>query len=171
MRLFAALRLPPHVVADAESALAQPRVTHPEIRWVPAQRWHLTLAFYGEIADGKVEGLMTKVDTRVRRASPMQLALRGSGQFARRALWLGVAGETAALRTLAMSLTVDRRPYLAHLTVARLRNGVDATPAVAELAGYAGPSWVAGSVHLVRSRLGASPTYEDIGCWPIQPRP
>lgn len=171
MRLFAALHPPSHVVADADSALAQLRAAHPDIRWVPAVRWHLTLAFYGEVPDGKVDSLKTKVESRARRAPALELALQGAGQFARRALWLGVDGELTRLRALAQSLTFDRRPYRPHLTVARLRNGVDATPVVAALAGYAGPSWVAGSVHLVRSRLGASPTYDDVGSWPLQPRP
>ena len=170
MRLFVALRLPAEVAAHADSALAPVRVAHPGPRWVPPERWHLTLAFHGEVPDGKVAGLADKLERRVLRHGPLELRLRGSGHFSRRALWLGVEGDLDRLRSLARDVTADGSPFRAHLTVARLRGGVDPAPARAALADYAGPSWVADTVHLVRSRLGPSPTYDDVAAWPLEDR-
>ena len=178
MRLFVALRLPAEVAAHADRSVAPVRAAHPELRWVPADRWHLTLAFYGDIEDERVGGVVEMVGREVAERGPLELRLAGSGIFERRALWLGVEGGSAgdgggdmdALRALARAVTFDRSRFRAHVTVARLRGGVDPEPARAALAGYSGPSWVAGSVHLVRSRLGAAPAYDDVASWPLRPR-
>lgn len=168
MRLFVALRPPPEVLAHAEAAVAPVRERHPDLRFVPVERWHLTLAFYGEIPDDNVAGVIDMVGRKLRDAPRVRLSFAGAGVFARRALWLGVSGEVPALRRVARAVTYDRRPYRPHLTLARLRGGVDAGAAAAELAGYAGPSWVAESVELVRSRLGPRPVYEDVASWPLR---
>jgi 2'-5' RNA ligase len=167
VRLFVALDPPAEVVEHADRAVSPLRPRYPGLRWIPAHRWHLTLAFYGEIADDKVDGVAEMVARGLGGHGPLRLQFRGAGQFARRALWLGVEGQVAGLKALARVVTYDRRPYRPHLTVARLRGGVDARPAVAELAGYEGPSWVADSVHLVRSTLGPAPTYHDLASWPL----
>lgn len=168
MRLFAALELPTGTVEHADGALAPVRERHPQLHWVPPTRWHLTLAFYGEVADRKVDALVAKVDRAVAGRAPMSLRLEGSGQFARRALWLGVTGDRTAMGSLARQLSVEQRPYRPHLTVARLRGAVDARPASQELRDYVGPTWLADTVHLVRSRLGPSPTYDDIATFPLE---
>ena len=172
MRLFVALRPPAEVLAHADAALAPVRMAHPDLRWVPPERWHLTLAFYGEVPDGKVEGphgVVAMVERRLRGHPPCTLSFAGAGQFARRALWLGVAGEVDTLRATARAVTFERRPYRPHLTVARLRGGVDAGGAVESLTTYAGPAWTAGTVHLVRSRVGPSPRYDDVATWTLPP--
>ena len=171
MRLFVALRLPPAASAHAEDAVVPVRSRHPDLRWVPAARWHLTLAFYGEVPDADLEGTIGMLDRRLAGADEVTLRLAGAGQFTRRAVWLGVVGEVDGLRRLARSVTFQRRPFRPHLTVARLRGGVDGAAAAAELEAYVGPAWSAGTVHLVRSRLGAAPTYEDMASWPLAPRP
>ena len=171
MRLFVALRPPTEVLAHADAAMAAVREAHPDLRWVPPERWHLTLAFYGEVPDDKVDGTVAMVERRLRGHVRCALSFAGAGQFARRALWLGVTGEVDALRATARAVTFERRPYRPHLTVARLRGGVDATGAVESLTTYAGPAWTADSVHLVRSRLGPSPSYDDVATWTLPPSP
>jgi 2'-5' RNA ligase len=171
VRLFVALDPPADVVEHADRALAPVRARYPDLRWIPANRWHLTLAFYGEIADDNAGGVAEMVARGLAGHGPLRLQFHGAGQFARRALWLGVEGEVSRLKGLARAVSFDRRPFRPHLTVARLRGAVDARPAVAELAGYAGPSWVADTVHLVRSRLGPSPAYDDVASWPLTAAP
>ena len=170
MRLFVALRPPPEAVAHADAALEPVRRQHPDLRWVPAPRWHLTLAFYGEIPDDKAAGTVEMVDRQLRGHGPFDVAFRGAGFFARRALWIGVEGDLARLKALARSVTFERRPYRPHLTVARLRGGVDAGPAAESLRAYEGPPWTAGTVHLVRSHLGPAPTYDDVATWSLPHR-
>jgi 2'-5' RNA ligase len=167
VRLFVALAPPDEVVEHADRTVAPLRSRYADLRWIPAHRWHLTLAFSGEIAADEVDGVAEMVARGLAGHGPLQLQFRGAGQFDRRALWLGVAGQVAGLKALARVVTFDRRPYRPHLTVARLRGATDARPAVAELAAYEGPGWVADSVHLVRSQLGPSPTYDTVASWPL----
>ena len=171
MRLFAAVRLPQVAQADAAAAVEQVRAGCAGPRWIPPERWHLTLAFYGEVPDREVDRLVSRVQRKVRGVHAMSLALAGAGAFSRRALWLGVTGDVVPLRGMAEDLATERRHYRPHLTVARLRGDVDAGPAVEALSSYAGPVWQADAVHLVRSHLGPAPTYEDIATWPLHPAP
>lgn len=167
MRLFVALHLPADVRAHADRALRRVRAELPDLRWVPPERWHLTLAFFGDVADARLDATRDRVARRVVGLSPVALRLAGAGSFDRRALWLGVDGDLVPLRRLAGALSVERRPYRPHLTVARLRGPVDPSAAVGALATYAGPGWESSTVHLVRSRLGPHPTYEDVAVFPL----
>lgn len=178
MRLFVALRLPAHVADHADRAVAPVRDQHPDLQWVPTPRWHVTLAFYGEIEDDRVDGVADMVERGLQGWKSLALRLVGSGCFDRRALWLGVDGEVDGLRSLARAVTFDRLPFRAHVTVARPRGGVDPGPAQSALAGYVGPGWVSGTVHLVRSTMGATPAdssgaalaYDDVATWQLADR-
>ncbi len=170
MRLFVALAPPDHVVASVEEALGPARSRQPDLRWIPSERWHLTLAFYGEVPDSSVTGVLAKVERRLSGpplGGPIELFFAGAGQFARRALWVGVAGEVDRLRAVAKAVNTDRRPYRPHLTVARLRGAQDATGAVEVLSSYVGPRWQTDEVHLVRSFLGPAPRYETVASWAL----
>jgi 2'-5' RNA ligase len=168
MRLFVAVRPSPDALAHATAAVDVVSRAEPGPRWVPPERWHLTLAFYGEVPDDEVDGRVARLERAVRDRPALTLALVGAGAFARRAVWLGVVGDIGPLRALARAVLPDRsRPYRPHLTVARLRGDTDPTAAVAALATYDGPVWTAGTVHLVRSRLGPSPTYDDVASWSL----
>jgi 2'-5' RNA ligase len=76
---------------------------------------------------------------------------------------------TAAARR--SGIAVDDRPYRPHLTLARAQDGADFRPLVAALGGFAGSSWGAEALHLVRSWLGAGPggtaAHEIVGTWPL----
>jgi 2'-5' RNA ligase len=170
VRLFVALAPPAAVLADVAAALDPARTLQPDLRWIPVERWHLTLAFYGEVPDVSLDGRIAMVQRKLARrplSRPVELRFSGSGQFSRRALWVGVDGDVDRLRALARSASTDRRPYRPHLTVARLRGGQDATPAAEVLSSYAGPLWTADTVHLVRSFLGPKPRYETVSSWPV----
>jgi len=171
VRLFVAVQPSPEARAHAAAAVAAARARHPDpvLRWIPAERWHLTLAFYGEVPEEQVPGTVGMVERRVRGARALRLVLRGAGHFSRRALWLGVDGEVAGLRRLARAVAFERRPYRPHLTVARLRGDAEdaARAAAASLADYEGPPWQAEAVHLVRSRLGPHPSYDDVAAWAL----
>ena len=168
-----ALAPPADVLADVAAALGPARELQPDLRWIPVERWHLTLAFYGDVPDESLPGVIDLVERKLSRgppSEPIELSFSGAGQFSRRALWVGVDGDVDRLRALARSVTTDRRPYRPHLTVARLRGAQDASRAVEALTSYAGPPWRAETVHLVRSFLGPKPRYETVGSWPATGR-
>jgi 2'-5' RNA ligase len=176
LRLFVALDAPAGVVGDLASAVDQVRAEHPRLRWVPAPRWHLTLAFLGAVEARRVDDLCTRLGRAAGRHQPLPLQLAGAGRFGDRVLWVGVRGAVADVGRLAASvaagsrragIAVEDRPYRPHLTLARGRDGVDLRPPVAALAGYAGPGWTAAEVHLVRSHLGRDVRYERLASFAL----
>lgn len=162
MRLFAAIQIPPEVVADLDAAVEPHR--DDVLRWTLPGSWHLTLAFYGEVADGRVDDLTARLARAARRHPAMTLRLAGAGRFGSRALWVGCTGDLASLRRLAASTAAagrragaradDVRTYRPHLTMARTSRPVDLRPYVVDLRGYEGQPWEADGIALVRSYLG-----------------
>lgn len=167
MRLFVAVLPSAEAVSHLVGAIEPARMAHPELQWVPSGRWHLTLAFYGEVADAQVPRLQRRVDRATRGVGPLALRLAGAGQFGGRVLWVGVQGHRDELRALARGVATDGRPYRPHLTIARVRRDADPRAAAMMLDGYDGPGWAAGELLLVRSHLGPKPRHEPIHAWPL----
>jgi RNA 2',3'-cyclic 3'-phosphodiesterase len=180
MRLFVAVTPPPQVLDELGSATETMRSARPELRWTRPDQWHLTLAFLGEVDDTARADLSVRLGRTATQHPPMRLALHGAGRFGDRVLWTRVAGDVVALRGLAASVRaaarrahvdVEDRPYRPHLTLARGREGADLRPVVDVLAGFAGRTWTAGELHLVRSHLGAGPErtsrYETLTSWAL----
>lgn len=161
-RLFVAVWPTAEVV---ETLAALPRVGQHEVRWVPAENWHVTLRFFGEAEEDELAERLAGG------AFPVALATYGP-RVTR--LGDGVVVPVAGLADLAASVvaaTADlgvppgRRPFHGHLTLARLRrrdrsgllgHAIDATMPVEE-------------VTLVRSTLHPTGArYEVIRRWPAR---
>ena len=137
-RLFVALQLPDPLrsaVQELQSGLR-------DARWLTGDGLHLTLAFIGEV-DGsmqpRIEAALADVT-----APAFRLELHGIGCFpprrAPRVLWTG-ASPKAELASLAQTarrsltragLTLERRRFMPHVTIARFRH----PPSEDELARY-----------------------------------
>ena len=70
MRLFAAVVLPDHVVADLDAALADHR--DEVLAWTLPEQWHITLAFYGQVEDKRVPDLEARL-TRAAKRHPRHI--------------------------------------------------------------------------------------------------
>lgn len=176
MRLFVAVWPPESAIADLAQAVAALTVDAPAPRWLPVHRWHITLAFLGEVEESAVPDLTQRLARTVRGAESGELRLAGAGRFGRAVLWAGVSGEVDPLATLARRICaaargagigLDDRPFHPHLTLARSGHGANLRPWCAALAKYIGPSWAADRVTLVRSTLGPHPVYERVAAWPV----
>lgn len=181
MRLFVSIEPPADALAALDAELGPTRAVAPHgLRWTRPEQWHLTLAFLGEVPDADVPALTESLAAVVGDA-PISLRLAGGGCFGDRVLWVGLAGDVHALRTLAeaagaaarsagVALEEDAR-YRPHLTLARAgKTRADLRPAAAELAQVVGPAWDVTAVHLMHSRLGAGPgntaVHAPIATWP-----
>ena len=180
MRLFAALVPPPPVLDDLAEAVGRGRAgAPPSLRWSSRERWHLTLAFYGEVDADRAPELAEHLASSTAGLPAVELSLGGAGRFGQQVLWAGVRGtpgDLAALEVLAaaaagagraVGAAVEERPYRPHLTLARSRGPADLDPLVASLAGWVGPVWTADAVHLVRSTPGSRPVYDVLATAPL----
>ena len=174
LRLVAAVEPPAEVCSQLTAAMPSP---DEGLRYVPAAQWHLTLAFYGSVAEDKVGALEIGLERAASRSRPLRLRLAGAGTFPRQAakarvVWVGVEGDVDELRRLAdrcagagrrARIAMEARAFRAHLTLARARQGaVDASATVEALSTFASDWWTVDVVRLVRSTLGAHVTHETM---------
>jgi 2'-5' RNA ligase len=181
VRLFVALWPPEHVVAELAETVAAVRPLGSELRWTRPEQWHLTLAFFGEVAEERLPELTERLARAARRHPAVSLRFASGGRFGDRVLWTRVEGDRDVVRRLADSasaaarrsgLDVEDRPYRPHLTLARGTPGADLRPLVTALASYTGTDWTAERLHLVRSSLGKGPgrtaVYDTVQAWPLR---
>lgn len=170
VRLFVALRPPADAVTHLRSALEH---VGSAPRPGAAGRWHVTLAFLGEVADPAP--LTDPLAAVAGRHPPLALRLAGSGSFGAGPVWVGVQGDRAGLHALAadvaaacrsVGVALEQRPYRPHLTVGRRGR-----PAPAALAAYDGPVWTATEVELVRSTLGRTVDHDVLLALPLRGSP
>ena len=188
MRLFVAIAPPPAVLDELDAMVEPFRARRLDLRWTSLEAWHVTLAFLGQVDEAAAARLMPRLERAARRHHQVRLAFAGAGAFpaAARAnvLWSGLSGDRGALARLAESVAAGAsragarppdkgRRFQPHLTLARCRMPADVTELVAVLDGYRGQPWSADSVHLVRSRLGATdhPRYTSLAGWPLRTPP
>ena len=162
IRLFAAIAVPEEIA----EALVRRQQGLPGARWRPVEALHLTLRFFGEIAESAADDL----DAELARIAldPVTVVLDGVGAFEDggepHAVWAGVA-ENDALKRLAArcetaarqaGLTADRRAWRPHVTLAYLRRA-DPRRVAAWIQGHnllKSPAFTVGSFGLYSSRLG-----------------
>ena len=132
MRVFAAVPLPPpavHAISDIEQKLRQ---RLPGVRWVSPNALHLTLHFFGEVAEGPLGELYRVFEDPGLRRAAMPARLGTLGQFPPRGnprvLWIGLLVEGDELRSYWESFEKavaplgwepDRRGFAPHVTIAR----------------------------------------------------
>jgi len=180
VRLFAALVPPASVLDDLAEAVGRGRAgAPPSVRWSSRERWHLTLAFYGEVDADRAPELAGHLARAAEGVPAPVLSLAGAGRFGQQVLWAGVRGAPDALAALdrlaaaavaagrAVGAAVEDRPYRPHLTLARSRGPADLDPLVAALADWSGPPWTADALRLVASTPGARPAHDVLATVPL----
>lgn len=174
-RLFVAAYPPEPALDSLADFLATLHLGRSGVRRTPPERWHVTLAFLGDIDEARVsdvEATLGKLE-----AAPAELRLAGGGRFGRgkfTIVWTGVDGPVAPLaqavrRQLRRSrIRYDRKPFRPHLTLARPGGRLSPAELAADLAAlstYHGPFWTVDELRLVRSHLGPDPVHETLSSY------
>lgn len=184
VRLFVAIYPPEPALAHLAGTVAglnlgRAHASGINVRLAPVGRWHVTVAFLGDVEADRVPDAAQAVGRAAAdwHAAAPQLRLAGGGRFGRGAftiVWAGIAGDVAPLAALARSLRhrlkrarlpFDPKPFRPHLTLARPGTRLPAADVVEDLAAlrtYEGPSWTVGELRLVRSQPGPNPVYETL---------
>jgi 2'-5' RNA ligase len=147
-RVFAALELPPELQRQLALLQKELKTAAPagSVRWVRPEGIHLTLKFYGDVADGRLPEIQAGLARVAGDAAPMQLTAQGVGVFPSAArpsvVWAGLGGELAPLERLAAAVEAaavrlgfkpEGRSYSPHLTLGRVNDGADARGLMAAL--------------------------------------
>jgi 2'-5' RNA ligase len=153
---------------------------------VPAAQRHLTLRFFDELAENRVEDVRAAAGAAAACGPPFDLELEGVGRFPPRGpakvVWVGCGAGSEALVALAEALSRalasrgfpgDPRPFSPHLTLARARDrrGSPAVAAAVRRSGVAVGRLGRVSIDrllLIQSTLGSGPPRHDVlGTFPL----
>ena len=171
MRLFVAA-WPPDEVRDEIVEWAADQLSPEGVRWLPADRLHVTLAFAGEVDEPA--GVEAAVRAVAAGASPLEASLgvvtmRFGGVLAVPVDGLDDLGQALTDAVADAIGSDERRGFRGHLTLARVgrRQRVPATLAGLPLLGGTRPSWTVDHLDVVRSHLGADARYETLASVPL----
>jgi 2'-5' RNA ligase len=170
--MFAAV-VPPAEVVEHLDAFLEVRRSAAAFRWAPAEQLHVTVAFFADVPDRKLDELVERLGRAAARRTRFQAAVAGGGAFPNaaraRVVWAGLdldehgATELNRLATGARAaanrtgVPVDGQRFRAHVTVARVGHPQDVTSWVRLLDAYRGPTWTVDRLTLVASYLGQGP--------------
>jgi 2'-5' RNA ligase len=91
--MFAAVVPPPEAVEHLDDFLEVRRAAGP-FRWAPADQLHLTLAFFADVPERKVDDLVERLGRAATRRTAFETAVTGGGAFPdvprARVLWAGL---------------------------------------------------------------------------------
>jgi 2'-5' RNA ligase len=137
MRMFVGVEIDDRarrVAAETAEALRAAIPARLEARWVTPGNFHLTARFIGQVQEGLVPDVLAAL-TRPLGVAPFDIELGGCGVFPPsgppRAIWIGLAAGLPALAALhdefdrrlaRFGFEPERRPFTAHLTLARLKH-------------------------------------------------
>ena len=170
LRAFLAIELPAEILGEIGRFQGHlQRLVHGELRWVRPEGIHLTLKFFGSIAEEAVPAIAAVVEKVAARARPFSLAVGGIGVFPDkrrpRVLWVGMSGDVERLAgfqqqleeaLMALDYPVEERPFRPHLTLARFRSPKDLTglpKALEKGENFAAGSFLAAGIGLIKSEL------------------
>jgi 2'-5' RNA ligase len=154
-----------------------------EYRWLPEENYHITLNYLGEISLEKVEMIKAMLAEVSHRHVYFHLKLHGLGAFPEikegRVIWMDVQNsmalralqEDCEARLIELGFSFEIRPYVPHLTLARLRNPRNLKDALSPLINQHFGEMAVKSLILYESRLGgAFPIYEPLLKFPLRER-
>lgn len=169
IRCFVAADLPEAVRDDLQALQRRLRARGLDARWAGTQALHLTVKFLGEIEPAVFRRVEDALAAPLEVGGPIDLRPAGLGAFpsaARaRVIWVGLAGDTAALARAALAvesrleplgIAREVRPFHPHLTLGRAR-AAGGVPGAAEALeadrDYEGPPFALTGLVLYESRL------------------
>jgi 2'-5' RNA ligase len=136
-RLFCAIELTAEVRARMIEHISLLRAKLPDVRaaWERADKLHLTLKFFGDVEQARIEALSHATARAAHSIAPFNIVINGAGAFPPhgnpRVLWLGLNDSTGNLSRLHQTLENEctaegfkreQRPFHPHITLARLRH-------------------------------------------------
>jgi RNA 2',3'-cyclic 3'-phosphodiesterase len=185
LRAFLAIE-PPETLRQAMAAL-QSRLKYSlsgAISWVRPEGIHLTLKFFGNIAQTDIVRISAAVGPVAARFAPLNLEVRRLGLFPDsrrpRVLWLGLEGDLSALKALQKDcdgeltrygFSREDREFRAHLTLARIKStkglsGLDRLLTKGET--YEAGRFQASGLTLFRSQLTPQGAiYSELAAYPF----
>ena len=184
MRLFFAVRVSEAIRRDIGLALKAFPLPNPPWRWIPPENLHITLKFLGDVDERLIPDLKEIAADAANRVKPFRVLYGTFGGFPHlsrpRVIFFEAKEGTRELATIAgeiesgveaLGIPRERRPFTAHLTLARIKEPLprDVLAALGSVPPL--PATACQDVDrfsLMESRLAREgATYNEIGGFPL----
>jgi 2'-5' RNA ligase len=132
-RLFAAIKVHPTENFSVLYDDLKSMLRNEKIKWVDEKNIHITLKFFGETPESRIDNICETLDDVAFRHQPLNLKLQNTGMFGSkynpRVIWFGIK-KNPAIESLAGDVTQrldkagfphDGQTFRAHLTVGRIK--------------------------------------------------
>ena len=188
--MFVALAPSQPALEHLEEFLSPRQEAGAGLRWTVPEQWHLTLAFFGDVAERHFDDLVERLGRAAARRTAVELTIAGGGAFPNpgraKVVYAGVdaAGREEELRRMATGARAagtrsgagdEGGRFHPHVTLARSGRPIEATRWIRVMEAYRGPSWTATELVLVESHLGEGPRrrprYEVLETFPVGRNP
>ena len=133
IRAFLAIDLEPQVIEKICRSIDDLRERIPAVRWVPMTNLHLTVKFFGNVEEARVEPIAAALREQLHLFPRFTINAKGLGVFPERGrpkiLWVGLTGnELGGLAAkvqsslLPLGFAPEQRSFTPHLTIGRWRD-------------------------------------------------
>jgi 2'-5' RNA ligase len=135
IRSFLAIELPRTIQKKIEEIQGDLKSTRADVRWVSPEKIHLTLKFFGNIEESKIEPIVKSIEGSIQTTPPFSLKVKGMGAFPHlknpRVIWMGLTNGKENAISLQQRLEVllekigfeaEDRPFQPHLTLGRVKS-------------------------------------------------
>jgi 2'-5' RNA ligase len=135
IRSFLAIELPEPILRKIGEVQGDLRSTHAGVGWTNPKKIHLTLKFFGNIEESRIDPIFKSIEEPVRKTLPFSLKVRGVGAFPHlknpRVIWIGLVDEKEVLTSFQKQLETqlekigiqpEDRPFHPHLTLGRMKS-------------------------------------------------
>jgi len=135
IRSFLAIELPKTILKKIEEVQGDLRSTHVDVRWVNSGKIHLTLKFFGNIEESRVDPIFKTIEEVTRNTPPFSFKVRGVGAFPHlknpRVIWMGLVDGRETLISFQKQIETqleeigfqpEDRPFHPHLTLGRMKS-------------------------------------------------
>ncbi len=143
IRSFIAIKLPDDIRRAVAELIDELRKTEADVKWVPADKIHITLTFLGNTDDSLIPKIKDRISKKLSHFNAFYIKIVGVGCFPSekrpRVLWVGIE-ISDALRSIQkdidteaaeLGFALEERPFSPHLTIGRVRS----QKGIAELSG------------------------------------
>jgi len=170
-RVFCSVELPGELRSRVDERMRRLREEFPEARaaWEKPEKLHITVKFLGDIEPARVEDLSGAAESAAAGVEPFELTIDTPGTFPShgqpRVLWLRIVDASGRLLLIQRALEAEcaavgfprePRPFLPHLTLARVRSprGTRELAAAHRKAPFEPQSFQVNELVVMRSELG-----------------
>jgi 2''-5'' RNA ligase len=179
-----AIEIPREIARSTHEAIEPLRLALAKARWTPIENWHVTVRFLGATPRAHVDQVSKRLGAVAAGVVPFSTRLTGLGAFpssaGARVIWAGLDDRAGRMAELALAVDAGlsgedhrssrqaSRPFIAHMTVARIDPAVRLPSSFTEITvptyAFTVRELILYRSHIVRP----APRYEAIARFPLE---